>query len=53
VIDWHTGINDCIALIVRRDLAEEPEFQHLLEHLRSRAGVMARHNQELTVLISR
>lgn len=51
VIDWRTGINDCIALIVRRDLAEEPEFQHLLEHLRSRAGAMARHNQELTVLI--
>lgn len=51
VIDWRTGLNDCIALIVRRDLGEEPEFQHLLEHLRSRARAMARHNEELTVLI--
>lgn len=49
VLDWPTGINDCLALIVRRDLCEQAEIQHLLDQLRRRAQAMARHNGELTV----
>jgi DNA-binding transcriptional LysR family regulator len=50
-LDWPTGIQDCIALIVLRDLSEQAEIQHLLNHLRNRAMAMARVNEELCVLM--
>ena len=50
-LDWPTGIQDCIALIVLRDLSEQAEIQHLLNHLRSRAQAMARVNEELSLLM--
>jgi DNA-binding transcriptional LysR family regulator len=50
-LDWSTGMQDCIALIVRRDLSEQAEIQHLLDHLRCRTQAMARNNEELSLLI--
>ena len=50
-LDWCTGIQDCIALIVRRDLCEQADIQQLLNHLRSRTQAMARVNEELSVLM--
>jgi DNA-binding transcriptional LysR family regulator len=50
-LDWSTGIQDCIALIVRRDLSEQAEIQHLLNHLHSRTQAMARVNEELSLLM--
>jgi DNA-binding transcriptional LysR family regulator len=50
-LDWPTGIQDCIALIVLRDLSEQAEIQHLLNHLRNRAMAMARVNEELCMLM--
>ena len=51
ILDWPTDIQDCIALIVRRDLSEQAEIQHLLNQLRNRAMAMARVNEELCMLM--
>ena len=49
-LDFNLSINDCIALVMRRDISELPEVQRLREHLQQQLHALALKNPLLSAL---
>ena len=49
-LDFDLRINDCIALVIRRDISEQPAIHQLLDHLQQQLHNLALEHPQLSTL---